>query len=350
MDNQDNSRKKVQGLCHNETNLTTPKKIGIFHIMTAKEASGTTPPPLEWIVENVLPKKFNSIIAGTTGSKKTYWAIQLGMCIANGEKEFCGNAIKQKQKVLYVDTEIGMDELHRRFLRIQKHLKWQADDDFIMMSKTGKHTDIWDSIHQAIESYRPDLIIIDSLYNSTTVSDFSTAPQISKVTDALTQFKDRYGITVLAVHHFNKGQHEIGLMIERMSGASILQNWVEFLMLMTTTNVDNLNLWTVGKVRGFNHDRTIIGLVWENFWFETKGIIEDFKPYLITEKKLNKWEIIIDGLDDEFNTQEWLKSFWENYPFMSERTGKQWLKECSSTPRLQKIKHGKYRKKFRLIK
>ena len=34
---------------------------------------------------------------------------------------------------------------------------------------------------------------------------------------------------------------------------------------------------------------------------------------------------------------------------MSERTGRQWLKECSESPMVKKVAHGVYKKNFRLI-
>ena len=80
--------------------------------MMDKEASEKTPEPMEWIVENVLPKEQNSVLAGTTGSKKSYYVMQLGMCLANGESDFIGNRIcfKSWKK----PSEISIDELAKR--------------------------------------------------------------------------------------------------------------------------------------------------------------------------------------------------------------------------------------------
>ena len=317
--------------------------------MTGKEASLKEPPPTEWLIENVLPKKFNSCIAGTTGSKKSYWSMQLGMSLANGNKSFCGNKIKSgKIKVLYIDTEIGQEEMHRRYKRIQSKMNWTGDDNFIMISKGGTHADIWDNVHEVLSYYRPELIIVDSLYNSTTVGDFSKSAQMSKVTDALSGFKERYDVTLLAVAHFNKGQHEHGLLIDRMQGSAVLQNWVEFLMLMISTNIDDFNLWRVGKSRGVRHDKSIIGLQWDDFWFTTKGVVDDYKPFLITEHKKIKWQSVLEDCPDTFDSKQWLNVFCSKFN-LSERTGRQWLKECSDSPLLEKLAHDTYEKKLRVI-
>lgn len=332
-----------------EFKLELPNKIGSFIIMTGKEASLKEAKPTEWLIENVLPKEFNSCLAGTTGAKKSMWAIQLGMALANGDKEFCGNKINAPGiKVLYVDTEIGKDELHRRYKKIQQNMNWAGDNNFIMMSKGGYHVDIWDDVHMAINFINPKLVVFDSLYNTTTVGDFSKSAQMSKVTDELTKFKEKYGVTILIIAHFNKGQHDLGFAIDRMQGSSVLQNWMEFQSMMLSTNVTDFNLWKVVKARGVRHDQSIIGLKWNNFWFKALGAVEDIKPFLITDEKKQKWQKVLEDCPEKFDTNQWLNVFSTNFS-MSERTGRQWLKECSESPMVKKVTHGLYEKNLRLI-
>jgi hypothetical protein len=326
-----------------------PKQIKGFKIMTGIEASNTIPKPTEWIVEGVLPKQFNTCIAGTTGSKKSMWAIQLALSVANGEKEFCSNPIKTSgMKVLYIDTEIGQDELHRRYRKIKNHMDWQGDENWLMMSKGGITMDIWEQAEEMIAIYRPELVVIDSMYNATSVSDFSKATGMSKVTDALSIIKDKYGVTILLVAHFNKGGHDQGLSIDRMQGSAVFQNWIEFQILMIQTNIQDFNLFQVAKTRGVRHDKTFIGLKWDDFWFTAKGVIDDISPYLVTEHKKRKWTSILEHLPGLFDTNSWLDVF--NIEFgLSERTGKTWLKEASGTPMVKKIAHGLYKKNLELI-
>ena len=326
-----------------------PKQIKGFKIMTGIEASNTTPKPTEWIVEGVLPKQFNTCIAGTTGSKKSMWAIQLALSVANGEKYFCSNPIKTSgMKVLYIDTEIGQDELHRRYRKIKNHMDWQGDENWLMMSKGGITMDIWEQAEEMIAIYRPELVVIDSMYNATSVSDFSKATGMSKVTDALSIIKDKYGVTILLVAHFNKGGHDQGLSIDRMQGSAVFQNWIEFQILMIQTNIQDFNLFQVAKTRGVRHDKTFIGLKWDDFWFTAKGVIDDISPYLVTEHKKRKWTTILEDLPEQFDTNSWLNVFNSGFE-LSERTGKTWLKEASGTPMVKKIAHGLYKKNLELI-
>ena len=329
--------------------IPIPTELKGFTIMTGKEASNTTPKPTEWIIENVLPKGFNCGLAGTTGSKKSMWALQLAISLANGESHFCGNRIKGgSRKVLFIDTEIGQDELLRRYHKIKNKVDWKGDDNMMMMSKGGTTMDIWEQTEQMVQTYRPKVVIIDSMYNSTSVSDFSKSTGMTKVTDALVEMKHKYGITILIISHFNKGNDEQATHIDRMQGSAVLKNSIEFQMCMIQTNIDDFNIFQVQKTRGVPFDRSYIGLKWDDFWFTTKGFIEDISDYLVTEHKKRKWDSILEELPDRFDTKDWLNVFNRKFE-LTERTGKTWLKKASETQMVEKISHGLYQKNLKLI-
>ena len=56
----------------------------------------------------------------------------------------------------------------------------------------------------------------------------------------------------------------------------------------------------------------------------------------------------MEDLPDRFDTKDWLNVFNSKFE-MSERTGKIWLKEVSRTQMVDKIAHGVYEKKLKLI-
>ena len=331
--------------------IKIPKKIGGFTIMTDKQTSDTEPTATEWLVENILPKRFNGVISGTTGSKKSYWTMQLGMALANGESEFLGNKIHAKGiRVLYVDCENGNEEYTRRYHRIKKHMDWKDNGNWVAITKSGSAIDIYDTIHEMCQNYfNPDLIIIDSLYNSTAEADLSKSSPMSKITNQLVRYKEEYDTTLLVVAHFNKGSNEMGLDIDRMSGSAVLKNWLEWCILMVKTNVPDFNLWQVAKTRGTYHDHSMIGLQFEDFWFTMKGVVDDWKPFLLSNEKKAKWTNVLEDLPNEFDTQRWLNVFFAKNSTMSERTGKLWLAECVRTPFIERLSQGLYRKGVSLI-
>ena len=322
--------------------------LGDFKIMKPITMINADIKPIEWYVDGILPKGFNSMIAGTTGSKKSLYAMQLAMCLANGEREFCGGKIDKQYKIMYVDTEAGEMEFQRRFQQILKHMTWRGNDYFTAISRHGRTEDIWESCHQAISHFKPDLIIIDCLYNSTSIGDFSKSNAMSKVTNALSDFKAKRGVDMLAIHHFTKGNHDV-LTLDRISGASALQNWIEYAILMTRTNREELTLWQVGKARGVPHNSNVYGLHWDDFWFIEHGIIDDIQPFLLDKHAKNKFAQILEDLAERFDRKDWINVFNQSYPDLSERTGDTWLKKCLDARMVKKITKGMYQKHLRLI-
>ena len=225
---------------------------------------------------------------------------------------------------------------------------WSSNENITVMAKGGRHVDIWKDVHEIVQITNPELIIFDSLYNSTSVNDFSKSPQMSRVTNELSEFKVQYGVTVLGIGHFNKGNHEVGLMLDRMSGASALQNWIEFAMLMTMTNRENFNIWRVAKTRGVPFIPTMYGLEWNDFWFTTRGIVDDINPFLITTESKLKWNNVLEVCPRRFDTSQWLNVYNQKFK-MSERTGREWLRKCLSSRMIKKVAHGIYEKNLGII-
>ena len=97
----------------------------------------------------------------------------------------------------------------------------------------------------------------------------------------------------------------------------------------------------------FNWDN---GLKWDDFWFKSKGVILDseIKKLLIADEKKQKWQTVLEDCPEKFDTNQCLNVFSTKFP-MSERTGRQWLEECSESPMVKKVAHGVYEKNFRLI-
>mgnify|MGYP003133378161 FL=1 len=332
--------------------LELPTKMGAFKIMTDEYMSNTTPPPAEWIVEKLLPKDFNSIVAGTTGARKSYFVMTLAMNIANGDETSMGFKIHNTNlKVLYVDTENDSSESIRRYQNIKKNMDWKDNGNFLYISKGGETVDIWDTVDEIMENHhRADLIVIDSLYNSTVINDFSKSANVTLVNDKIARLKHKYKCTSLSIGHFNKGGNDMGLDIDRMSGASALKNSFEFVALMTKANIEIINLWTCAKVRGFLHDQSVIAFEFRDFNFVSKGVITDYKELLVDNNKKAKWMTILEDLPQEFHVTEWLNVFSSKFPTYSDRTGRAWLYEARETVMVNElVGNGNYEKGLSLL-
>ena len=171
---------------------------------------------------------------------------------------------------------------------------------------------------------------------------------MSKVTNALSDFKAKRGVDMLAVHHFTKGNHDT-FTLDRISGASTLLNWVEYAMLMVRSNRDDINLWKIGKARGVAHNQNVYGLYWADFWFIEHGIVEDIAPLMLDKHVKNKYASILDDLPERFDTKDWLNVCHKQFKNMTERTFKTWLKKSVESKMVKRLSQGLYEKHLRLI-
>ena len=328
--------------------IPIPKYIGGFRFLTGEEMDNAQPKPLEWYVEDILPKKFNSIIAGTAGSKKSMWAMQLGMSLANGEKRFLDGKISGTHKVLYVDTESGENEVTIRYQGIKKHMDWNGSHNWRMLSKGGSFYDVWDDVIRSLKYFTPDLMIFDCLYNSTAIKEFSKSSGMSDVINALGDFKAKRGIDVMAVHHFVKGNHD-SFNIDRMSGSFVLQSWIEYCNLMIKSNEENIALFKQGKSRGAPENNKVYALRWDDYKFKMAGVVQDIAPLMVDKHVKLKYTAIIEDLPERFSNKDWLNVCNQKHSHVSERTHYTWLKDAVQCKLIKKLAKGVYEKHLQLI-
>jgi len=329
-----------------------PNKIGVFSVIRGVDADNAIIEPTKIIIDKLMPKEVCGIIAGTTGSNKSFLAMQMGMSIANDEKSFLEFDIKEKGlSVLFVDTEIGERLLMERYQAIKKNFDWKRGSDrFNMISRSGSYEEIWPHLKTAIERFEPNVVFIDCLYNSATIKDITKSLYIFPLTRQLTELRTRYNLTLFCVHHMNKGGHELGLNKDRMSGASALQNWVEHLVLMTTTNEDNTRLIKIDKSRVIDYPQCYYGLDWDTgkLFLTNKGVIDNWKRYMDTEQKIIRWKEALSKIPEQFCTSDWI-TLVVNEMKMSERTAHGWLSHMERSNILKKDRHGQWSKNLKVV-
>jgi len=320
-------------------------KLGEFDIITAEDASNTTVKDVDWIVEGLLPKDFKSVLGGTTGSNKSYFTMELGMRVAEGNNQFLGFNIRKDTKTLFIDLEVGKDELMRRFQRLKKSINFTKHSNFNMLSKSGSFTDVYYDILNAIEIFNPELVIIDNLYASIGDVDISRNDKLKPILGKIDELKKQTGCTILLVHHFNKMTKETSLVTDRMQGASALQNWMEYCILITKTNQQNFRLMKIAKSRGTAQSEEVYGIYWNSgtFLFEMKGIVRDWAKFVIPINTKKQWESSLESMNNNFTTNDWVNKVHCELSF-SRKTAFIWLRELQIIRMITKVSHGNYLK------
>jgi len=314
--------------------LKSEGKIKRFSIVNGADMIKLDPDPVQWIVEGLIAKDTKSVLGGMTGSNKSYFGMELGISISYGVEKFMDYDIREQMKVLYVNLEVSDSEVHRRYKNITKNLgvSKRINKNFMWNTNLeGSFQDQWDDIDGMITQERPDLVIVDNLYASTGVN-LSRNNEIKQVLGTIDDVVKRHGITLMLIAHFNKSQGEMELSLERMQGASSLQNWLEFSILLGKSTIDpDLRLMKIGKSRFSFVPSQHMMLKWteETYLFEKLGIADNPAAHFVANKKAENWSMALDDLPEEFDREMFVNVVQFSLG-KTQRTADRWLKNMES--------------------
>jgi len=85
---------------------------GLREISATEFAS--PPPPIPWIVKGLVAQGALTVMAGVGGLGKSSLALALAAAVHRGEKYYAGFTLEKSCRMIYVDAENGLQELHRR--------------------------------------------------------------------------------------------------------------------------------------------------------------------------------------------------------------------------------------------
>ena len=155
-----------------------PEAIAELPVITAAAFAGEPVPPRRWILQDVIPDRTVSIVAGDGGDGKTTLMLQLAAAIA-GDRPWLGHN-PESGGVLFVSAEDDRDEIHRRLAAIaisvgvalsdlaDLHIVPLAGKDAVMatpQAKTGllAPTAVFRGLVALVERIKPRLVILDAL-------------------------------------------------------------------------------------------------------------------------------------------------------------------------------------------
>lgn len=189
--------------------MTSPKPIGQF----INEA----PPAREFVLTGFLGQGELCMLFAPTGLGKSYAAIIMGICIANGIK-WLDFECPSSKKVLYVDGEMGEDDTWDRFYHIAQGSDYNIDpNSFMVINPSDFKEENYrvPNISTAVgQKYYEDLI---RLYGFQVIffDNFDTVCRAKDGHDTefgrwertegwLIKLRSQ-GITIVIIHHTNKG-------------------------------------------------------------------------------------------------------------------------------------------------
>ena len=184
--------------------ITDPSSTGLF--VWAKDLDQV--PPIEWLIEDVMPEDALGALIGNFGSGKTFAGLDMACSIATG-KHWHGKDVRQGP-VVYIYAE-GLRGLRARLRAWEDY--HQREVEQIAFVRRAVHflddTDFQYFLDQMKEHLpeAPVAVFIDTLARAMAGGDENATKDMSILVDRADQVRQRTGAAVWLVHHLNK-QHQ----------------------------------------------------------------------------------------------------------------------------------------------
>jgi len=161
--------------------------------------------PIPWLIEGWLAKQDVAMLAGAAESGKSTLAFDLADALTRG-RPWLGIAPTQALKVLIVDQEQGARAAQRLSQRIAKPYGKPHENLRIASGQGLSLTDpeALARLEQFIKSESFDLVIFDSVQQLFGGVDENSSSEVGPVFGELFRLRDKYGLTVLLIHHWRK--------------------------------------------------------------------------------------------------------------------------------------------------
>lgn len=176
-----------------------------LRLVDAANYATTTPPQLEWIVDGLVPLGGITMLSAAPKAGKSNLALSMLIAISQGRPWLKLPA--RSTKCLYVDGEVGGNELHRRIYRLSKGLGEDADLSGRMVL-TSDRIDLEDdecvkALIDAVKMGGFELVCMDPISKMHTGCDGGER-SAKLALSAIDEIRRQTGATILLVNHFGR--------------------------------------------------------------------------------------------------------------------------------------------------
>jgi len=191
------------------------------------------PPPIDWFVQGLFTRPSLNLLVGAPGTKKTYSALDLAVCVALGQ-DWLGRPTRLSP-VLIVDEETGHAGLLSRLHAALHAHRAPAGTllHFICMGAFDlRHAGEVEELAESARSVAAGLIIIDALVDIIGGGDENSVISIYPILANLRRLAHACNAAVLLIHHTNKS----GIF----RGSSAISGAVDLMLAVESESGDTL--------------------------------------------------------------------------------------------------------------
>ncbi|MCX7929754.1 MAG: AAA family ATPase [Chlorobi bacterium] len=158
----------------------------------------------QWLVENIIPRRYVTVLYGDGGSGKSYLALHLARTISAGEFVWLGEAVIQRtKKVAYVDFEMDVSMFGYRTLTIDEDdSAWEDVEYFNGNNYRDKSLD-WELLEDNLRDVGADLVIVDS-FGFMHAGSHTEAEDVMSTLVKLSVLAQKLDCAVLLIDHIAK--------------------------------------------------------------------------------------------------------------------------------------------------
>jgi putative DNA primase/helicase len=153
-----------------------------------------------WIARGLIPHAGITFLAGKKGVKKTFTALELALCVAEGKPLF-GVYPTELRHVLFLDAEGGEYTCWERLNKLRKEIP--KDFYLSFYPKLCLNEAEGGPLEEYLSAHPNCLVIIDALRRVLEV-DENDAKEINDVFMPLKRFCEKYGASFVIIHHLRK--------------------------------------------------------------------------------------------------------------------------------------------------
>lgn len=169
---------------------------------------GKTLKPLKQIFGKYIFEKSLIHFPSERGTGKTFFMLQLCLCIAHGIDRFCNEQIELPGNTLYINCELSRDLMARRLAKLYANPPFDLTrprfEPYIYTTRQSFANDRT-YIVEKIKKLKPVLVVLDNWKTAYQDIDNNKNKDATKAVLDLLNLKDKYGFALVVTDHTRKG-------------------------------------------------------------------------------------------------------------------------------------------------
>lgn len=185
-------------------------------------------PPVEYYVMDIIQKKGKGMISAAPNIGKSIFVQNMALDIACGSATFMNKFTLSPARVLYLDLEMGESALKDRFQKMCSLRSGSIENLYVqylpaldLLNEESKKL-----IEDWLNELKIQVLIIDPLGNAW-CGDESKQEQVGQLTAYFNTLIEKFGISILVVHHWRKATKEFKSGGQMAAGSYKWEAWLD---------------------------------------------------------------------------------------------------------------------------